>query len=133
MGAELVLKVRSQHARLDAGGAGGFVDFEDLVHGAEVDGDGGAGRFRHAHAIDHGGAAPEGDSGDAVGVAPVEDGFDLLIVAGPRDEIRGVSEVTLDGGDSLQEATAVGVGGPFIGVAEAEAAELVGHGDAGDS
>lgn len=63
------------------------------------------------HAADDGTAAAEGDDGDPLAGAPVEEVGDVLLGAGAGDEVGGVAQVALEVADDVPEGFAVGVRG----------------------
>ena len=124
-GPELVLEVGSEHAGLDAGRPGDVVDLQHLVELVEGDHHGGAQVVVGGDAPHHRRSAAVGDRYVAVGVAPVEGGFHLLLIAGVGHHVGRVTEVEVEGPDPLGEVSAVGVAGPVVGGRRAPAGHRV--------
>lgn len=84
---------------LQGGGAGDLVEGDQAVHPAQVERHEGVVALRRQSA-DDGGAAAEGDDGDAVLGAGREDGQDLVVVGGQHHGVRRVTDLT--GADAQQ-------------------------------
>jgi hypothetical protein len=79
---------------LNIGGAGDIVYFQNLVKVIHVDGHRGVAVGRNVQAPYHTGRTAIRNGGVAVLIAPVQDGFQFVLIARVCDCIRGVVKFT---------------------------------------
>ena len=114
---ELLLERRSEHARLDAGGARRTVDLEHAVEAREVERDGAAVAVADVglDAADDARPATVWDDRRAGRRGPVEQRPDVVLDAREGDEVRGVRELAAQRAHDVPERLAVGVSGAVVG------------------
>ncbi len=92
-GFQLPLEAGAEHARLHARGLRSLVDLEHAVEVREINGQHGLRVRGRVDAADHARAAAEGDRGDAVRAAPVEQIDDVELGLRGGDHVRRIGEV----------------------------------------
>jgi len=119
VGPQLVFQGRTVDASLDQGGAGKFVNLQDLVQGSQVDG---------YHSVEvpgwlypsHGGTATAvGNHRVTLAPAPVHNPLHLMLVTGECHYVGRVGELEAEGLYPVGKAPAVAVHRPLMGVGRA--------------
>ena len=133
VGLQRRLDRRTQDAGLDARGAAGPVDLEDLVEPPQVEADraGVAVADGRLDAANDRRAAAEGHDGDVRHARPIEHGDDVCFARRKGDQIRRVGEIAIPGPDRLRIGLAVGVQEPFVRIVREPASERAGWRHAG--
>ena len=123
-GLELSLERRPIHPRLDPGRPRRLVDLQHPVEAIHGDRDR-CGRIGWIDAPHHRGPGAEWNRRVLLGVAPVEHGLELGLVAGVSDDVGRVREVEVECPRPIGEVGAPGVAGALVGVGEAERRQLL--------
>ena len=109
VGTQLVLQVWPVDARLDPGRAAGPIELQHRVEVLHVDGDRGS-LESGLDASDHGTSTAVGDHGDAGAGAPVQQVDDVMLGAGPRDQIGDVFDLAVQVAHHVAEGLTPGMG-----------------------
>lgn len=133
MRCQLGLQGRPADAGLNASGARDGIDIEQAIEPAKVKRNGTVainGDLR-PYAADDAGAPTEGDGGDALGGAPLEQALDLGVGTRAGDEVGGMREAPAKAEDDLGVGLAQSMRGAGMDIVEAEPGKRSGDWHAG--